>query len=427
MKKLSILLIGILLLSAILILSGCASIVPNYGSVFSSDGNVSISVPSGWNTNDTTITKILPAAVIAASDTANQEHVAVIGVPKSYLGSNSTINDFFAQIKTSSVAIVANGVWGTPSAITIDGLNGLTVQFTGIYRQNKTNSTFFVNVLANNNYYYAVLAFTDTTLVSTNEATLQTIINSFKAPANTVTGSWKPYTFPGSVILFFILLIVGIGLIFLGRRLKNKVKVPHPGKVPKIAMIIVWILLISTYLFLIAKAMLTKLAAGGAAGQTGPIFPITLACAAATFIYVAYISRRDGIWAALGNGFVGAAAGPMVFEFPFDMIVIPQIKAPAAFLIAYFGPLDIAVLMTLSLLLLSRRVYITRYSMYALGAMFIVWAVWAWFGFSYPSTPISFTLNAISKVLSFITVAALFSTEPKQVTFGDINKPIERQ
>ena len=169
MKKLLIL---CLLITTIFGLTGCTLINPRNVTVFSNDGNASISVPSGWNTDDTTITKILPAAIIGASDIANQEYLAVVGEPKSYLGSNSTVNDFFTQIKTSSVTIVANGVWGTPSTVTINGLNGLTVQFTGIYRQNKTNSTFFVNVLANNNYYYAVLAFTNTTLVSTNEVTL---------------------------------------------------------------------------------------------------------------------------------------------------------------------------------------------------------------------------------------------------------------
>jgi uncharacterized protein YceK len=428
MKKPLIFLAVILFLSAVLVLSGCASIMPNYGSVFGSDGNASISVPSGWNTNDPTITKMFPAAVIGASDNVNQEYVAVIGEPKSYLGSNSTVKDFFAQIKAGSVAIVANGVWGTPSAITIDGLNGLIVQFSGINRKNKTNSTFFVNVLANDNYYYAVLAFTDTALVSTNEVTLQKIINSFKAPANTVVkGSWKPYTFPGSVILAFILLIVGTGLIFLGRRLKHSTEVPHPGKRLKIAMITIWALLILFIMGVTVFNRIGRTAIGNGQTGIGPIFPITLACAVGVFIYVAYISRHDGILTALGRAFVCGAAGPMVFEFPFDMIVIPQIKAPAAYLIAYFGVLDVTVLMTLSLLLLSKRVSMTRYSLYALGAMFIVWVVWAWFGFSYPSNPISFTLNAISKVLGFISVAALFSTEPKQIPVGEINKPIEGQ
>jgi hypothetical protein len=414
MKKLLIL---SLLITTIFGLTGCALINPGNATVFSNDGNTSISVPSGWNTNDTTIRKILPAAVIAASDTANHEYVAVVGEPKSYLSSNSTVNDFFAQIKTNSVAIVANGVWGTPSAFTVDGLKGLTVQFTGIYRLTQTNSTFFVNVLANNNYYYAVIAFTDTALVSTNEVTLQKVINSFKAPANTVIkGTWKPYTFPQSVILAFILLIVGIGLVFLGKRLKRSIEVPQPGKRLKIAMITVWALVILFIVGVVVFYRIGRTTIGTGQTGIGPIFPITLACAAGAFIYIAYISRHDGILTALGRAFVCGAAGPMVFEFPFDMIVIPQIKTTAALLVAEFVPLDFAVLLTLSLLLLSKRVSITRYSLYALGAMFIVFAVWAWFGFSYPSNPISYVSNALSKVLGFVTIVFLFQRRSRQVT-----------
>jgi len=425
MKRISILLVGLMLLAVILLAAGCA---PKEVTVFSSNGNVSVSVPSGWNTEDATITQIFPAAVIAASDTADHEYVAVIGEPKSYLGSNSTVNTFFAQIRASSAAIVANGVWGKPSATTIDGLSGLTVQFTGTLRKNKTNSTFFANALANNNYYYAVLAFTDDTSVSTNKATLQQVIDSFEAPATTVIrGNWKPYTFPQSVMLAFILLIAGIGLVFLGRRLKRSIEVPHPGKGLRIAMIAAWALVILFILGVVVFYRIGRTSIGTGQAGTGPIFPITLACAAVAFIYVAYMSRHDGIWTALGRAFVCGAAGPMIFEFPFDMIVIPQIKASAIFFVAYFGPLDLAVLLTLSLLLLSKRVFVTRYSLYALGAMFTAFAVWAWFGFSYPSNPISFILNAISKVLGFISVAALFFAEPKQVPVGEINKPIDGQ
>ncbi len=42
--------------------------------------------------------------------------------------------------------------------------------------------------------------------------------------------------------------------------------------------------------------------------------------------------------------------------------------------------------------------------------MFLVFAVWAVEGLSYPSNPISFTLNAISKMLSFTTIIAMFSS-----------------
>lgn len=413
MKKL---LITFLLMATIFGLAGCTWVNPGNVTVFSNDGNASISVPSGWNTSDTTITKVYPAAVIAASNPDSHEYVAVIGEPKSQLGSNPSITTFFAQVKAGSVSTVANGAWGTPSAITVDGLNGLSVEFTGVYRQSKTDSTFFVNLLANNNYYYAVLAFTDTALVPGNKVALQKVVNSFKAPANTVIkGSWKPFSFPQSVILAFILLVVGIGLVLIGRRLKRNMEVPHPGKNVRIAMITVWAVVILFILGVVVYYRIGRTTIGTGQTGIGPIFPITLACAVVAFIYITCISRHDGIWTALGRAFVCGAAGPMVFEFPFDMIVIPHIKAPTTFLVAEFVPLDVAVLLTLSLLLLSKRVSITRYSLYSLGAMIIVFAAWAWFGFSYPANPISYVCNALSKVLGFVTIVFLFQRGSKPV------------
>ena len=95
-------------------------------------------------------------------------------------------------------------------------------------------------------------------------------------------------------------------------------------------MITVWALLILFILGVVVFNRIGRTAIGSGGTGIGPIFPITLACAAVAFIYIAYISRHDGILTAFGRAFVCAAAGPMVFEFPFDMIVIPQIKASAA-------------------------------------------------------------------------------------------------
>jgi len=40
--------------------------------------------------------------------------------------------------------------------------------------------------------------------------------------------------------------------------------------------------------------------------------------------------------------------------------------------------------------------------------MILVFALWALEGYSYPSNPIAFALNAVSKVLAFVTVGSLF-------------------
>jgi len=82
-------------------------------------------------------------------------------------------------------------------------------------------------------------------------------------------------------------------------------------------------------------------------------------------------------------------------------------KAPHAFA-ALPLPLFLVEIATFSLLTLSPEMRISKYSLYFLSAMFLVWTVWAWFGFSYPSDPFPTALNAISKVLSFGTAITLF-------------------
>ena len=59
-------------------------------------------------------------------------------------------------------------------------------------------------------------------------------------------------------------------------------------------------------------------------------------------------------------------------------------------------------------LLLSPVASLSNYALFSLGGMFIVFVVWAFFGFSYPSDPLSFSLNGVSKVLSFTTAIMLF-------------------
>lgn len=45
--------------------------------------------------------------------------------------------------------------------------------------------------------------------------------------------------------------------------------------------------------------------------------------------------------------------------------------------------------------------------LFSLARMFFVFAVWAFFGLSYPSDQIPFALNVTSKILSFVTAITL--------------------
>jgi fructoselysine-6-P-deglycase FrlB-like protein len=67
--------------------------------VKTTDGSISLSVPSGWNTNDTAL---YPGAVIGVANDANSEYIIITKKPKSDIGTNSSIDDY--------MKVVTNGV-----------------------------------------------------------------------------------------------------------------------------------------------------------------------------------------------------------------------------------------------------------------------------------------------------------------------------
>jgi len=191
----------------------------------------------------------------------------------------------------------------------------------------------------------------------------------------------------------------------------KEVKLPKMGKVVGIIVLIIWAFSILTFLRI--NRNLARYT--GSAGNLGPIYPITIITAVCTFAVVVYFSRRDGIISALGRGSLAFIAGPMVFEFPFLLIVIPRVRAPLVPELIFLIPLFTIIFTTLSMLLFSRKIAITKYSVYFYGVMILVFAIWGLEGYSYPSNPTSFLLNAVSKVLGFAAVAAMFVNKSRKM------------
>jgi hypothetical protein len=215
---------------------------------------------------------------------------------------------------------------------------------------------------------------------------------------------WSPYTGETALLIALFLFALGAGVIFLGRRLRMDHDLWRPWRWLRVVIVVVWILSI-----LILLRIFKHIGTVDPSAQVqGPVLPITLASAACTFVLVAYLLRRDGAAASLGGAFAAAVAGPMVFELPFVLIVAPVSSTPTDPGAALTIPFFLAMFLTLALLSFSSRSAITRYSLYFLGAMFLTFAVWALFGFSYPSSPVPFLLNSVSKVLGFATTAAMF-------------------
>ncbi|MGH9919670.1 MAG: hypothetical protein ACRD6W_12505 [Nitrososphaerales archaeon] len=219
---------------------------------------------------------------------------------------------------------------------------------------------------------------------------------------------WNPYSGSVAILLSLLLLAIGAGLLLSGWRRTGARKVSARGRVIKVVTVIVWVLSILLVLPLFGQVARRE---GQSSLGIGPVFPITLACAFCSFLIVAYLTRGTGTIAALANGFTAAVAGPMVFELPFLLIITPVVTTRVPHPLFLFIVFLVVILTTLALPTFSERFSVTRYTLYSLGAMFLVFAAWALLtGYAPPSDPTSFALNAVSKVLGFATVAASFSS-----------------
>lgn len=218
---------------------------------------------------------------------------------------------------------------------------------------------------------------------------------------------WHAYSGYGQAAVAVILLAIGVAFLVAGRRSQGGFKVPLPGTGLKIVIVLLWVLSI---LLVLPMFKQVARATGQSSLGLGPVFPITLTCAFVTFVAVAYITRGGGALAALGNGFAAAAAGPMVFELPFVLIIAPVVTTKAPHPLLLFLTFLVVILTTLALPAFSTRFSVTRSSLYLFAAMLVVFAAWAAStGYAPPADPTSLALNAVSKVLGFVAVAAGFN------------------
>ncbi len=233
-------------------------------------------------------------------------------------------------------------------------------------------------------------------------------------------GEWSSYTGSSAVILAVVLLLIMGVLITLAFRLHHRIGVKRPGKFLSVSLIGMWLLAVID--FLIATGIYA-----GADEQQGihftgpmnPIFPVTATSAALTFFVILYLTQRSGAWIAVVSAIVGTIAAPLIFELPFDLIVMWQTYPPTpeiAFTLLYFLPLILVELLGFMMLTFSPLMKPSRYTLFLLAGLFLIFAVWALFGFAYPATPIPVALNVLSKIVAFATAISLFLPQPKETS-----------
>lgn len=247
------------------------------------------------------------------------------------------------------------------------------------------------------------------------------------AVAATTEGTWVSYTGAARLVLVLVLITVAVVLLAVGRRLALPVPTPRFGTTAVGFLLVAWLLAIAT--FLVAFGAYVTVGQEQIAAQpppTDPITPVTFTAAGLTFAVI--LASAPLTWVRAASAVIAAAAAPMLFELPFDLIVMSRTTLlippnPALFRALFFLPLFLVEVITLALLIACPGTRITRWTLWLLAGMFAVFAVWAVFGFGYPSTPTSITANVVSKLLAFAATLSLFF--PTEGLPKDRSRPTE--
>jgi hypothetical protein len=242
----------------------------------------------------------------------------------------------------------------------------------------------------------------------------------------TLYGTWVSYSGDARIELALVLLAAAGGLAYAGTRLPLPAQPARPGRALMIFMLAAWVLAIAAFLACLAIYALQYRHdyPGIPYAPADHILPVTLSAAAVTFFIILIASGSYGPGARLASAVIGAIAAPMIFELPFDLIVMartfPAIPPhPALYRTLFFLPLFLTEITTLSLLTMSPMVKLSRGALFSLASMLAVFAVWGLFGMAYPSAPMPIVLNVVSKILAFVTVLCLFLPQRAKASTQD--------
>lgn len=231
--------------------------------------------------------------------------------------------------------------------------------------------------------------------------------------------SWSPYGGSNSIILAVGLLIVTGVLLYLATRLHHPIAVKRPGKALGVALVVIWLLSVTTFLIAISIYVLTLYRQEGPfTTPANPITPVTMTSALVAFFVIAYLARRSGFWGAFVSAIVGTIAAPMIFELPFDLIVMWRTYPPnpgTYYTLLFFLPLFLVEISSFAMLAFSPVMKLSRATLFLLAGMFLIFAVWALFGFAYPATPLPIAFNVVSKILAFAAAVSLFLPPEKVI------------
>jgi hypothetical protein len=236
--------------------------------------------------------------------------------------------------------------------------------------------------------------------------------------------TWLSYVGTARIGLAVVLMAVAAVVVFAGMRLNRPVPLPKPS--PPVKVIIVAGLTVAIVAFLVCFSeyvdglrqhnLLRILPA-----NPSPIEPVTAVCAVAIFVAICFLTRSQEPPVRVASGVVGLIAAPMIFEFPFDLIVMTRVYPPvppdpSLYRVMFFAPLFLTEFLALAMLSLVPTVRLTRLTFFCFALMLLVFAAWALTGFGFPATAGSYAFNVVGKIIAFVTALTLFIPAPKPST-----------
>jgi hypothetical protein len=241
--------------------------------------------------------------------------------------------------------------------------------------------------------------------------------------------TWASYGGDARTWLALGLLAAAGAAVMAGIRLPLPVQFTPPGPAARACIIMAWATSAAALLACATIYIRQVIHDIQASGMSAPavrltILPVTLTAAAVLFVIIIW-RRSPDLPTRLASAAIGAIAAPMIFELPFDPIVIFRIHLvlpdPPPWTLLVYVPLLLVEITTLQMLRLSPMVRLTRATFFSFALMLGVWAAWALTGFGYPSAPLPIALNIASKILAFVTAFTLFL--PQQPAPGQAPQP----
>ncbi len=227
-------------------------------------------------------------------------------------------------------------------------------------------------------------------------------------------GTWVAFSGDSRFLLILGMALIAAGLILVGWRLSTAEWQPAPIRRRRlIGLLVAWVLSIVAFL-VCAGLYVNQLVHEfpGRSAPTNPILLVTLSAVVTTLVLV-LATRRPQDRVGFASAVIAALTAPMVFELPFDIVVMARTYPPIApdptfYRALFFAPLLLIELTTLALLMSSPEVRVNRWTCYTLAAMFTTFAVWADLGFGYPASSSLIAANVVSKLLAFVATITLF-------------------